>query len=243
MPRRIQTMIGGEFCCRTRTRHAMTSQDSLDRCRIVLVVPPEPALDDLLRRLDAALGAGDVASLIVPAIDGDPAESQRRAEAIVGLAHTRGVAVVLADELRVAMPAGADGVHVDGGREALADLVDRAQSRVMVGAGGAKTRHDALELGELQPDYLFFGRFGHDLKPDAHPRNLSLGQWWSEMTQIPCIVQAGSDLASVDAVAATGADFVALGAAIFGDGVDPAQGVAEANRMLERHAAVMEDQQ
>ena len=32
---------------------------------------------------------------------------------------------------------------------------------------------------------------------------------------------AGSDIASVEAVAATGADFVALSSAVFGDGVDP----------------------
>ena len=46
---------------------------------------------------------------------------------------------------------------------------------MMVGAGGAKTRDDALELGEVRPDYIFFGRFGYDNKPEPHPRNLSLG--------------------------------------------------------------------
>ncbi len=40
----------------------------------------------------------------------------------------------------------------------------------------AKTRDDALELGEERPDYIFFGRFGYDNKPEPHQRNLSLGQ-------------------------------------------------------------------
>ena len=66
----------------------------------------------------------------------------------------------------------------------------------MVGAGGAKTRDDALELGEQRPDYLFFGRFGYDNTPEPHPRNLTLGRWWAEMIEIPCIVLAGSTTSS-----------------------------------------------
>ncbi len=54
------------------------------------------------------------------------------------------------------------------------------------------------------------------------------------MIEIPCIVMAGSEIASVEAVAATGAEFVALSAAIFADGVDPAAAVAEANALLDR---------
>ena len=88
-----------------------------------------------------------------------------------------------------------------------------SRPKLIVGAGGAKTRDDALELGEARPDYMFFGRFGYDNKPEPHPRNLSLGAWWAEMIQIPCIVMAGSDIASVEAVAATGAEFVALSSA------------------------------
>ncbi|WP_292327114.1 thiamine phosphate synthase, partial [Mesorhizobium sp.] len=115
------------------------------------------------------------------------------------------------------------------------------QGRMMVGVGGAKTRDDALALGEARPDYIFFGRFGYDNKPEPHPRNLSLGQWWAEMIQIPCIVMAGSDLASVEAVAATGAEFVALSSAVFADGIDPRGAIAAANALLDETAPRFED--
>ena len=69
-----------------------------------------------------------------------------------------------------------------------------------------------------RPDYLFFGRFGYDNTPDPHPRNLMLGRWWAEMIEIPCIVLAGSAIESVEPVAATGAEFVALSSAVFADG-------------------------
>ena len=106
----------------------------------------------------------------------------------------------------------------------------------MVGAGGAKTRDDALQLGEERPDYIFFGRFGYDAKPEPHPRNLSLGAWWAQMIEIPCIVMAGSDLSSIEAVAATGAEFVALSSAVFGDGADARAAVADANALLDERA-------
>ena len=95
-------------------------------------------------------------------------------------------------------------------KAALADMIDRMQDKMMVGAGGAKTRDDALELGELRPDYLFFGRFGYDNTAAPHHRNLSLGRWWAEMIQIPCIVLGGTTIESVEPVAATGVEFVAL---------------------------------
>ena len=107
---------------------------------------------------------------------------------------------------------------------------------MMVGAGGAKTRDDALELGETRPDYIFFGRFGYDNTPEPHPRNLSLGQWWADVIEIPCIVMAGSAIASVEAVAATGAEFVAVSSAVFADGADPKAAIAAANALLDQTA-------
>ena len=56
------------------------------------------------------------------------------------------------------------------------------------------------------------------------------------MIEIPCIVLAGSDLESVEAVAATGAEFVALSSAVFADGVDAAEAVARANQLLDKTA-------
>jgi thiamine-phosphate pyrophosphorylase len=56
------------------------------------------------------------------------------------------------------------------------------------------------------------------------------------MVEIPCIVLAGSDLASVETVAATGADFVALSQAVFAEGIDPEAAVARANAILDETA-------
>ncbi|WP_269931401.1 thiamine phosphate synthase [Aminobacter sp. HY435] len=210
----------------------MNANTPPNRCRIVLIAPPSVKPEAVA----AALSGGDVASLILPDEGVDAVSFQSFAEKVAAAARAAGVAVVVAGDTRVAGRIHADGIHVDGNKDALAEAVESYQDRMMVGAGGAKTRDDALELGEERPDYIFFGRFGFDNKPEPHSRNLSLGQWWAEMIEIPCIVMAGSDIASVAAVAATGAEFVALSSAVFGDGIDPGEAVARANALLDETA-------
>lgn len=210
----------------------MNPTETPNRCRLVLIAPQGATAERLLSALDG----GDVASLILPAWDMDDDAFQRHAEAIVPAAQEAGVAVVIAGDARIAMRSHADGIHVDGGRRALEETIEKHQAKLMVGAGGATTRDDALGLGEARPDYLFFGRFGYDNKPEPHPRNLKLGEWWAQMIQIPCIVLGGSDVASVVEVAATGADFVALCEAVFGEGGDAAAMVERANALLDAEA-------
>jgi thiamine-phosphate pyrophosphorylase len=214
-----------------------TAPDTPNRCRLVLIAPQGAAPQALVE----ALSGGDVASLILPAWDMDEDAFQRHAEAVIPAAQEAGVAVMIAGDARIAMRARADGIHFDGKKQGLAEIIDKHQAKLMVGAGGATTRDDALELGETRPDYIFFGRFGYDLKPEPHPRNLKLGQWWAEMVALPCIVLGGAELSSVVEVAETGADFVALSEAVFGPGVGPAEAVAQANALLDAQAPRFED--
>lgn len=207
-----------------------------NRCRIVLIAPQDAKPEHVL----SALAGGDVASLILPQWEMDDDAFQRFAESVVPGAQAAGVAVIVAGDPRIAARAKADGIHVEGRRNALEEMIDKHQAKLMVGAGGATTRDDALELGEARPDYIFFGRFGFDNKPEPHPRNLKLGGWWAEMVQIPCIVLGGSALETASEVAATGAEFVALSAAVFAGG-DPADAVARANALLDAEAPRLED--
>ncbi len=214
----------------------MRPEQTPQRCRLVLATPQGRSAEVLGAALGAALDAGDVASVIIPQYDLDDAAFQAIAEALVPVAQARGVAAVVAGDSRVAGRVKADGIHVEGNARAVAEAVERAAGRMMVGAGGARTRDDALDTGEAQPDYIFFGRFGFDNQPAPHPRNLTLGGWWAQMIEIACIVMGGSDTASVVEVAATGAEFVLLGEAVFGQGRDPAAEVARANALLDERA-------
>jgi thiamine-phosphate pyrophosphorylase len=211
-----------------------------NRCRIVLIAraaDPGATPDRVL----SALEGGDAASIILVGETSDVDTFQQWCEEIAPDAQTRGVAVIIAGDTRVAGRIGADGIHLDAAPMDVAEMVKRHDGKMIVGAYGGKTRDEALDIGEAQPDYMFFGRFGFDDKPEAHPRNLALAQWWAEMIEIPCIVQAGSDISSVEAAAATGAEFVGLSSAVFAAGVDPRAAVADANRRLDETAPRFED--
>jgi thiamine-phosphate pyrophosphorylase len=202
----------------------------------VLIAPAGLSAERFATRLRQAVGAGDVASLILPVNGMDDASFQHFCEHVVPIAQEAGVAVIVERDTRVAGRVHADGVHLEASVEEIAGDIERLQNRMMVGVGGIKTRDDALDLGELRPDYVFFGRFGYDNKPEPHARNLSLGRWWAEVIEIPCIVMAGSDIGSVVEVAATGAEFVALSAAVFAEETDPRAAIVRANALLDEHA-------
>jgi thiamine-phosphate pyrophosphorylase len=215
----------------------MTETTPPNRCRIVLIAPPGVGAE----RLATAFTGGDVASLILPRNGLDDAAFQALAEKVMPAAQAAGAALIVEGDTRIAGRVRADGIHIESGKADLAEAVERFQDKMAVGAGGAKTRDEALELGEERPDYIFFGRFGYDTQAEPHPRNINLGRWWAEMIEIPCIVMAGSDLTSAAAVAETGAEFVALSAAVYGDGVDPREAVARANALLDAQAPRFED--
>lgn len=211
-------------------RHDKDEQAVPDRCRLVLIAPPDLSKE----QLSDALAGGDVASLILQVTGIDEDAFQTYATRLAAIAHDHNVAVMLAGEARMAMRIGADGIHVEAGKPALQDAIAKNSPRLMVGAGGIANRDDALELGEAQPDYVFFGRFGFDRKPDPHPRNRALAGWWAQMVEIPCILQGGSSLESTNAAQETGADFVALSSAVFNSEIDPESAVAKANELLDR---------
>ena len=207
-----------------------------DRCRLVLILPEGLEAAALKEALVAALKGGDVSSVILPQYDLSDVDFQKRAAELVPLVQDAGAAALIAGDSRVAGRVKADGLHVTGPVADMAEAMERHSPKLIVGGGSAQERHTALELGELRPDYVFFGKLDGDIKPEAHPKNLALGEWWASMIEIPCIVMGGTDLLSALAAAETGAEFVALRQAIFAAPQGAAAAVAEVNALLDEKA-------
>ncbi|WP_144621417.1 thiamine phosphate synthase [Agrobacterium cavarae] len=207
-----------------------------DRCRLVLIVPQAEDAGLQAKALEDALRGGDVASVIIPQYALDDDSFQKRAELLVPIVQAAGAAALVAGDSRVAGRVKADGLHVIGGVEPLAEAVEKFTPKMIVGGGNADDRHKALEQGEANPDYIFFGKLEGDIKPEPHPKNVALGEWWASMIEIPSIVMGGSDVASVVAVAESGVEFVALRQAVFAHAGGAAQAVAEANALLDEKA-------
>ena len=207
-----------------------------DRCRLVLILPPTEDIEKQAQQLEEALGAGVVATVILPQYGRDDQQFQIAAEHIVPIAQAHGAAALIAGDSRTAGRSKADGLHFEGSIEDLRDTLAKHTPKMIVGAGGASERHKALEIGEAQPDYIFFGKIEGDIKPEPHPKNLALAEWWASMVEIPCIVMGGNEVASVVAAAETGAEFVALRLAVFEHPEGPAAAIATANALLDEKA-------
>ena len=212
-----------------------------NRCRLVLIAPDIADVDEKAKIVGDALKGGDVASVIVPQYSLNDGEFQKHAEKLVPIIQESGAAALLAGDSRVVGRSKADGLHLTGPASEISEAIDKYADKLIVGGGNAADRHHALEIGEERPDYIFFGKLDGDIKPEAHPKNLALGEWWASMIEIPCIVMGGTDPASALAVAETGAEFVALRLAVFADaGLAPSI-VAEINALLDEKAPRFED--
>ncbi|KQR75847.1 thiamine phosphate synthase [Rhizobium sp. Leaf341] len=207
-----------------------------NRCRLVLIVPEIADPAERARIVGDALKGGDVASVILPQYDLDDQTFQKHAEVLVPIIQEAGAAALVSGDTRVAGRARADGLHVEGNAEAMREAMEKFSPKLIVGGGNAADRHHALEIGEAKPDYIFFGKLNGDIKPEAHSKNIALGEWWSSMIEIPCIVMGGADPASALVVAESGAEFVALHRAVFEVPERAAAVIAEVNALLDEKA-------
>lgn len=207
------------------------NQPIKERCRLVLIMP-DTAFDKA--QMSAAFEGGDIASVIVPQYQLNEGDYQDVLSSIVEIAQPFDTAVVAAGDTRIAGRCGADGIHVVGGFTEIRSALKEHGQKWIIGSGGAENRHAALTLAEEDPDYVFFGRFGQDTHAEPHKRNIALGEWWSQVVEVPCIIMGGNDLAALGVAAGTGTDFVALSHAVLGEGVDAKAACASANSILEQ---------
>ena len=202
--------------------------------RLMLATPPRFDPQALARALDAAMAEADVACLVV---DLDPqAESQAweaALETLLPIAQRRECAVLTTDRFDLIATYGTDGVHSAGGPAVLEADLERFKPQLIVGAGELRSRHDAMEAGEVGADYVLFGRWregGSD--PDWVAARVG---WWADVFEVPCVgIAVGGT--QVGPLAELGADFVMPDLAFWSG--DVARRAAEAQAAIEAAFAV-----
>lgn len=207
----------------------------MNRPRLFLVTPPEFDTSELAAKLEQAFTGGDIACVLIYMPAAGTKEVQETAEKLVPVIQQGGAAALVYRDTQAAGRSGADGVHVDTSLEDVKLAVESFQPERIVGTGGTKLKHDAMEWAETGVDYIFFGKLDLDEKEGAHDKTLSGASWWAELFETPCVAMAGNSMETLPEVAATGADFVALKDAVWQSGADISSLVAEANRILESH--------
>ncbi len=183
--------------------------------RLYLVTPQTGDFAGLAEGLAQALGAGDIAAVLLRLPETDERTLIREIKRVAPVVQERGAALLLDGRPDLVARAGVDGAHLTG-IDAFNEAVGSLKPERIAGFGGAYSRHDAMLAGEAGADYLMFG------EPDAQGRRPSFDAirervvWWAEVFEIPCVAFAAS-LDEIGPLAAAGGEFVAVGDCIFAD--------------------------
>lgn len=204
--------------------------------RLMLVTPPVADAEAMAFRLMQAMAGGDVAAVLLRLAEGDERTQIARIKRLAPAVQAGNVALVVDASPVAAVRGGADGVHLAGSADAIADARATLKSERIIGAGGLRARHDAMDVGEAGVDYVMFGEPRPDGTLPPLPAVIERAGWWAEIFETPCVAYA-PDLAAVSALAETGAEFIALGEWAFDETVDIRALVGEANEALSACAA------
>ena len=200
-------------------------------CRLYLITPPR--LDDLAafgHVLAHALDAGDVAALQIRLKDQPDEVVAAAVDVLMPIAHARGVAVILNDRPDLAAKLGCDGVHVGQDDAPYAEARRIVGRDRMVGVTCHDSRHLAMEAAEAGADYVAFGAFFPTTTKEAigHP-DPEILTIWQETMETPCVAIGGITVENARALAAAGADFLAVSAGVWSHGEGPAAAVKALN--------------
>ena len=209
----------------------LTHQNS-PRCSLYLFTPLLSAADaDAFGKIFAeALEAAPIASALVRFAPGSEAHAKAIVAPLLRPARDADCAVLIENDARLAARLGADGVHVAGDGEDLIEAIKSLKPERIVGAGSLRTRDEAMTAGEMGADYVMFGEPRPDGWTPPLTETLDRVGWWAEIFETPCVAFAAT-LDAVAPLAAVGADFVALGDAVW-SAPSPEAAVAEATRRI-----------
>lgn len=195
---------------------------SANGTRLYLVTPLVDGPEAFAPRLAEACAGAEPAAVLLRLAPADERALINRVKALAPVAQAAGAAVLLSqdpaiDGASVAIRGGADGVHLGtGGLAGLRELRRRLGSERILGAGGLATRDDAMSAGEIPCDYVMFGEPGPGGSRPSLEAVIERAGWWSQIFTIPCVAYAPS-LDAVRRIAASGAEFVALGDAVWNE--------------------------
>jgi len=203
------------------------------RPRLFLITPIDGPADQIVARVSAALSGGDVASLLIDIEAIDPGNRQTLVKSLVEVCQKADVAALIRNDTQLAGHAGADGVHVDADLGDLESILTSFRPRNIIGVGGIANRHDALLVGNMDIDYVFFGQLDRPENENADPVAIAMAEWWSPIVEIPCIALAGNSDEALLQACETGAEFVGIRAYAWNNHDGPADAVRKANGILD----------
>jgi thiamine-phosphate pyrophosphorylase len=173
---------------------------------IYVIAPGEVGPELLRQQLATIRDATRIAALLL--LRGTLAEAEYRA--LVGMAapdaQAAGTAVLIEGTPALVRELGVDGLHVSGPLAAVREAVEGLKPDFIVGAGGIRSRHEAMQKGEAGIDYILFG----PLSGPISPAERDLARWWAETMEVPSVLSDPE--ANLGRYDAEGCEFIGLSA-------------------------------
>jgi thiamine-phosphate pyrophosphorylase len=194
--------------------------------RLYLVTPA--AADPAQLRLDllGALDSADIAAVLMRLPGEDERSLINRVKEIAPIVQRGDAALIIDGHARLVARSGADGAHLNG-LAAFQDAAVALKPDRIAGIGGLETRHDAMVAAESGADYVMFG----DNERPSLDALIDRVTWWADLFEVPCVAYA-TTLDEIAPLVDAGADFIAVGDAVFSDPRGVAAAVAAASERL-----------
>ena len=191
--------------------------------RLILFTPVIGAVENFSELLGPVCAAADVAAVILRTGTVSNENIIASARHLAPKVQDIGVALLLEGHPSLAAEANADGTHA-AGLDALRSALPLMKPARIAGVGMLTTRHDAMTAGEAGADYVMFGEIEATGKRPGFDTIVDRVAWWAEIFEVPCAGFA-ANIEEVAALSGAGADFIAVGDALWNAAGEPAEAV------------------
>ena len=199
-------------------------------CQLYLIIPADMD-QDMVLQLAQSVCFGTLACVLLQS-GRDEKVARGDAEMLLRFTRAANIPLLLEDDISAAAELGADGVHIP----ALEALYGEAHSALgddaIIGADCGLSRHAGLTLGEMGADYIAFKKSANAAPNGTEPGLEDMIVWWSDIVTIPCVAWDISSADDARRYADAGADFIAMGDAIWTYSGGPASAVAQFSASL-----------
>jgi len=199
--------------------------------KIYLISPPKIELKTFSSRLENALKTTLVPAFQLRLKGYEEKEIVNIAKELKKICKENNCLFLLNDSYKLALDAGADGVHLGVDDGAISVARKNSPTNFVIGASCYDSRDLAFVAGEQGADYLSFGAFfeSKTKKSRGNPTTEIL-EWCSELINLPTVAIGGITDQNCAQLVKSGADFLAVISYVW----DHAQGEKVALENLQR---------
>ena len=217
----------------SRSRSAsqpVQEQDKRPAPRLYLVTPVIEDAAAFSGKLRDAIAAADIAAVLLRLKPAGERDLINRIKLLAPVVQEKDIALLLDGLPELVARSGADGAHLTG-IDAFMAAVDSLKPAKIAGCGGVNSRDDSMLAGEKGADYVMMGHITAELRRPPFDAVVERIEWWAELFTVPCVGFAAT-LSEIAPLSAAGADFVAVGEAVWGDPRGALAALAEVSRLL-----------